>query len=103
VTVAAAPASPRFWGGGSVGFLAAAVGFGLGFSLGFSFFAGASGAGAPGGGSSGVCAKALAVSISKLARIDMGRRTFIPALSLFGFDFSGHFGVRLPDGLFRVR
>jgi hypothetical protein len=59
------------------GFLAAAEGFGLGFSVGFSFFAGASGVGAPGGGSSGVCAMALAESISQLARIDMGRRSFI--------------------------
>jgi hypothetical protein len=49
--------------------------------LGLSFFAGASGTGAPGGGSSGVCAVALAVTISQQLRIaeniEMGRRSFI--------------------------
>jgi hypothetical protein len=61
-------------------FLAAGA-FGFVFSLGFSFFAGATGVGMPGGGSSWVCAMPLAGRISKLAKkiakFDRARRIFI--------------------------
>ncbi len=45
---------------------------------------------------------APAASIRQPARIDMGRRIFIPALSLFGSGFSGHRGTGLPDRRLRV-
>src|ERR1700722_9270931 len=64
--------------------MAGCLNLGLSFSSSVAFAAGLS---AALGGVSETCAVAFAVSISQLARIDIGRRTFIPALSLLDFDF----------------